>query len=261
MCIRDSFKVPPLVAFDPPAGMAVTAYYPEFRPYWGSLWTLIGFVLAIKLAVFWYFRMYSSWGRYVGVQDLIETFKASHVATAIIVLFAWLFSVLVESRFGGISPKIPGAVFIIDYAATIALVGGVRFAIRIYREGMRPIAPGGLTNVLIVGAGDAGEAVLREMQRLPVERYHVVGFVDDSPGASGARIHGVPVLGDTTQIGQICASQEVEELFIALPRPTRQSLRRIIEFCKGNKLIFRIVPGVADLIDCLLYTSPSPRDS
>ena len=143
----------------------------------------------------------------------------------------------------------PGAVVIIDWAGTIALVGGTRFAIRIYREGMRPVAVGGLTNTLIVGAGDVGEAVLREMQRMPVERYRVVGFVDDNPRIIGARIHGVPVIGDTSQMSRICTRHEVEEVFIALADPSRQDLRRIIEFCKGSKLVFRVVPGVADLIE------------
>jgi FlaA1/EpsC-like NDP-sugar epimerase len=239
-CLRLDFKVWPLVSED--------ATGIEFTAYWDSLGTLVLFVLAIKVVVFWYFRMYSSWGRYVGVQDLIETFKASHVSTAIIVIFVLVFSAMVENH-RGTSPKIPGAVLIIDYFGTIMLIGGVRFGIRIYREGMRPIAAGGLTNVLIIGASDAGEAVLREMQRLPVERYRVAGFIDDNANLGGARIHGVPVLGTTTQIGTLCEQHEIEELVIALPNPTRQLLRRIIDFCKGSKLIFRIVPGVADLIE------------
>jgi FlaA1/EpsC-like NDP-sugar epimerase len=234
-CLRLDFRVPPFVS-------NATA---EFKPYWDSLFVLLPWVLAIKLVVFWYFRMYSSWGRYVGVQDLLETFKASHVSTAVIVVFVWIFGMATSWQKG----SIPGAVFIIDWAGTIALVGGVRFGIRIYREGMRPIAASGLSNVLIIGAGDAGEAVLREMQRLPVERYRVVGFVDDNPSFFGARIHGVPVLGNTAQLGEICKKHEVEELIIAQPNPTRQFLRRIIEFCKGSKLVFRIVPGVADLIE------------
>ncbi|MBN2582666.1 MAG: hypothetical protein JXL80_06325, partial [Planctomycetes bacterium] len=229
-CLRLDFKVPPWT-------LNPTEVAPEFSRYWDSLYQLMPLVLVIKVAVFWYFRLYSSWGRYVGVQDLIETFKASHVSTAIIVIAVLVYSYVLKSHFNN-APPIPGAVFITDWAGTIALVGGVRFAIRIYREGMRPIAAGGLTNVLLVGAGDAGEAVLREMQRLPVERYRVVGFVDDNPGLRGSRIHAVPVLGDTSQIGKICETYDVEELVIALANPTRQLLRRIIEFCKGSKLIF-----------------------
>jgi len=240
-CLRLDFKLPPLTLNAGDVSI-------EFSRYWDSLYQLLPLVLVIKVAVFWYFRLYSSWGRYVGVQDLIETFKASHVSTAIIVIAVLVYTYILKSQYDHTLP-IPGAVFITDWAGTIALVGGVRFAIRIYREGMRPVAAGGLANVLIVGAGDAGEAVLREMQRLPVERYRVVGFVDDNPNIRGARIHAVPVLGDTSQIGAICHDYEVEELVIALASPTRQLLRRIIEFCKGSKLIFRIVPGVADLIE------------
>ncbi len=233
--LRLDFQMPPIVS-------------PETSPYWNSFSNLIWLVLAIKLVVFWYFRMYSSWGRYVGVQDLIETLKASYVATAIIVVCVLLLNILQQSMMENFL-NIPGSVVIIDFAGSIALVGGTRFAIRIYREGMRPVAVGGLTNTLIVGAGDVGEAVLREMQRMPVERYRVVGFVDDNPRIIGARIHGVQVLGDTSQLSRICTKHDVEEVFIALPDPSRQNLRRIIEFCKGSKLVFRVVPGVADLIE------------
>lgn len=232
------FKTPPFFPLDMSNATLVSA--------WNSLHPLLGFVLVTKLVVFWYFRMYSSWGRYVGVQDLIETFKASHISTAIIVVLVLAYNIF---RSHGGALDLRGSIVIIDWAGTIALVGGTRFAIRIYREGMRPVAVGGLTNTLIVGAGDVGEAVLREMQRMPVERYRVVGFVDDNPRIIGARIHGVPVLGDTSQLSRICTKNEVEEVFIALANPSRQDLRRIIEFCKGSKLVFRVVPGVTDLIE------------
>ncbi|MGB2937454.1 MAG: nucleoside-diphosphate sugar epimerase/dehydratase, partial [Phycisphaerae bacterium] len=137
----------------------------------------------------------------------------------------------------------------IDWAATIALVGGLRFLVRIIHEGSRPVSPAGLTRVLIVGAGDVGESVLRELYRLPVERYHAVGFVDDDPNKRGIRIHGVPVLGNVGDLAGIAERQKVEELIIALPQPKREELRRIIEVSKGRKLTFRIVPGVADLIE------------
>jgi FlaA1/EpsC-like NDP-sugar epimerase len=144
---------------------------------------------------------------------------------------------------------VPDTVLIIDWAATIALVGGMRFLVRIVREGSRPVSPAGLTRVLIVGAGDAGEGVLRELYRLPVERYHVVGFVDDDPKKRGMRIHGVPVLGGVADLAAVADRQNAQEVVIALPQPTREDLRRIIEVCKGRKMTFRIVPGVADLID------------
>jgi len=144
---------------------------------------------------------------------------------------------------------IPDVVLIIDWAATIALAGGMRFLVRIVREGSRPVSPAGLTRVAIIGAGDAGEGVLRELYRLPVEKYHVVAFVDDDPKKRGIRIHGVPVLGSVDDLASVADRLKVEEVIIALAQPTRDQLRRIIEVCKGRKLMFRIVPGVADLID------------
>jgi FlaA1/EpsC-like NDP-sugar epimerase len=103
--------------------------------------------------------------------------------------------------------------------------------------------------VAIVGAGDAGEGILRELYRLPVEKFHVVAFIDDDPKKRGTRIHGVPVLGGVGELAEIADRQRVEEVIIALLHPTRDELRRIIEVCKGRKLTFRIVPGVAELIE------------
>jgi len=216
---------------------------------WGGFFSLLAFVLVVKLLVFGYFRLYAGWWQYVSIQDLIETFKASHISTAIIL--GGVYSCRVLKAYGGITVDVPvpDTVLIIDWAATIALAGGLRFLVRIVREGSRPVSPAGLTRVLIVGAGDAGEGVLRELYRLPVEKYHVVGFVDEDVRKRGIRIHGVPVLGGVGDLAAVAQSHKVDEVVIALPQPTRDELRRIIEVCKGQRLMFRIVPGVADLIE------------
>ena len=220
---------------------------------WQIFWQLLLFILTVKLIVFGYFRLYAGLWQYVSIQDLVETFKASHISTAIILGAVYLARFLHAYPHGNplLKTEVPviDSVLIIDWAATIALVGGLRFLVRIIREGSRPVSPAGLTRVLIVGAGDAGEAVLRELYRLPVEKYHVVAFVDDDPRKRGIRIHGVPVLGGVGDLAKVAQSQNVEEVVIALPQPTRDELRRIIEVCKGQRLTFRIVPGVADLIE------------
>jgi FlaA1/EpsC-like NDP-sugar epimerase len=222
---------------------------------WQAFHELLVFVLVVKLLVFGYFRLYAGWWQYVSVQDLVETFKASHISTAIILAGVYIFKMM---RGYGILKTalpqvpqypVPDTVLIIDWAATIALVGGMRFLVRIVREGSRPVSPAGLRRILIIGAGDAGEGVLRELYRLPVERYHVVGFVDDDAKKRGIRIHGVPVLGGVDELAEVADKQSAEEVVIALPNPRRDDLRRIIEVCKGRKLTFRIVPGVADLIE------------
>ena len=215
---------------------------------WGAFYELLIFVLVVKLVVFGYFRLYAGWWQYVSVQDLVETFKASHISTAIILVSVYVVRVLHGANVLVLDLPVRDTILIIDWAATIALVGGLRFTVRVVREGSRPVSPAGLVRALIIGAGDAGEGVLRELYRLPVERYHVVGFVDEDPRKRGSRIHGVPVLGGIDQLAEIAERQKAEELIIAIPEPTRSELRRIIEVSKGHKLVFRIVPGVADLI-------------
>lgn len=264
--LRYEFHVPPFhdpigpvgpVISPDDVGKTVSEFVPVPRNVWSAFDELLVFIVIVKLLVFGYFRLYTGWWQYVSVQDLVETFKASHISTAIILIGVYVTNAL--WGYGVLTPDaaspgeklipVPDTVLIIDWAATIALVGGMRFLVRIVREGSRPVSPAGLTRVLIVGAGNAGEGVLRELYRLPVERYHVVGFVDDDPRKRGIRIHGVPVLGDIGDLAEVAKKQNAEEVVIALPQPKRDELRRIIEVCKGQKLTFRIVPGVADLIE------------
>jgi len=247
--LRYEFHIPPAWApiADTEPILPTDVRIPE--AVWDNFYELLIFVLVVKVMVFGYFRLYAGWWQYVSIQDLVETFKASHISTAIILGGVYVLKALRAYGAISIAVEVPDTVLIIDWAATIALVGGVRFLVRIIREGSRPVSPAGLTRILIIGAGNAGEGVLRELYRLPVEKYHVVGFIDDNPRVRGIRIHGVPVLGGVGDLAEVARRQNAEEVIIALPRPTREQLRRIIEVCRGQRLTFRIVPGVADLID------------
>jgi len=260
--LRYEFRIPPAPGVPiadtiPPeaVGRSWTEFLGVPASVWYAFYSLLLFTVLVKTIVFGYFRLYAGWWQYVSVQDLVETFKASHISTAIILGVVYLCKGLY--RYGAIRYQVmvPDTVFIIDWAATIALVGGLRFFVRIIREGSRPISPAGLTRVLIIGAGDVGEGILRELYRLPVEKYHVVGFVDDDVRKRGIRIHGVPVLGGVGDLAAVAQGQKADEVVIALAQPTRDDLRRIIEVCKGQRLTFRIVPGVADLIEGRLDVS------
>jgi len=229
--------------------LGVAGYIGVPKSVWDGFYSLLLFIVLVKVIVFGYFRLYAGWWQYVSVQDLVDTFKASHISTAIILGAVYLCRALNRSHPIPYALNVPDTVLIIDWAATIALVGGLRFFVRIIREGSRPVSPAGLTRVMIVGAGDVGENVLRGLYRLPVEKYHVVAFVDDDLRKRGVRIQGVPVLGGVADLASVAQDQKVDEVVIALAKPTRDDLRRIIEVCKGQRLRFRIVPGVADLIE------------
>jgi FlaA1/EpsC-like NDP-sugar epimerase len=131
--------------------------------------------------------------------------------------------------------------------ATVLLLGGLRMLIRLYHEEFRTVESGRLKRFLIVGAGNAGEALLREIHRMPVGEYDVVGFIDDDPAKQGTNIHGIPILGALEHLPDICKDNNIDEIAIAMPSATHHQLRRVIQVCEGTKIRFRTVPSITDI--------------
>ena len=104
-------------------------------------------------------------------------------------------------------------------------------------------------SLLIIGAGDAGEQMLREIRQNPRHNYEVVGFLDDDPKKRGMKIHGVPVLGPIQKIHNMTYDDEMDEILIALPSASTKQMRRIIEACEATGLKTRTTPGIGELID------------
>jgi len=213
-------------------------WFPELFLYW------LGFSLAIKLTVFGFLHQYQGWWRYASVSDLLSIIKGSHFSTLIIVV-VWFFA----QEFGVIKyipvlKQMPHAVMLMDWAATIVVICGVRLAIRLYYEETQTVAGGRLTRLLIVGAGNAGEVLLREIHRMGETRYEVVGFIDDDPHKTGVRIHGVPVLANCEKIKEIAKKRNIDEIVIAMPSATHKQMRRVVELCRGTNLRFSTVPDL-----------------
>lgn len=208
---------------------------------------LIGFIV-VKLIVFGFFRQYRGWWRYVSISDLTGITSASVLSTLIIVA-SW-FTVLnigpVRRYFQDIA-AIAQSIFLVDMATTVLLLGGLRMLVRLYYEEFRTVEGGRLKRFLIVGAGNAGEALLREIHRMAVTQYEVIGFIDDDAIKQGASIHGIPVLGTVAQLPKICENKNIEEIAIAIPSASHQQLRGIIQICKGAKIRFRTVPSITDI--------------
>jgi FlaA1/EpsC-like NDP-sugar epimerase len=134
-----------------------------------------------------------------------------------------------------------------DMFSTILLLAGLRMVIRLYYEEFRTVKGSRLKRFLIVGAGNAGEALLREIHRMPISQYEVIGFIDDAPIKQGIDIHGIPVLGTAEELPKICADRNIEEIAIAMPSASHQQLRRVIQVCQGAKIRFRTVPAITDI--------------
>ncbi|MBN2595074.1 MAG: polysaccharide biosynthesis protein [Sedimentisphaerales bacterium] len=230
----------------------------QFRMEWLELYpALLMFFLVIKLPVFGLFKQYRGWWRYVGISDLLGIFGASLVSTFIIVVLWFIignFPAVRTSLPSGMERPAEG-VCIADMFATVFMLGGLRIIIRLYFEEFRTAEAGRLKRFLIVGAANAGEALLREILRMPVTQYDVVGLIDDDSAKQGTHIHGIPVLGTVEQLPKICEEHKIEEIAIAMPSASPQQLRRVIQVCEGAKIRFRTVPSITDIASGKLRVS------
>jgi FlaA1/EpsC-like NDP-sugar epimerase len=208
---------------------------------------LMAFIV-IKLIVFGIFKKFSGWWRYAGISDLISIGKASLVSTLIIVLLWFaIVSIIPLRRALPDIVNVSQGVLILDMFFTILLLGGLRMMVRLYHEEFHREESGHLKRFLIVGAGNTGEALLREIHRMTVAQYEAIGFVDDDPAKQSISIHDIPVLGTVDELPRICKDHEVEEIAIAMPGATQQQLRRVIQICEGTKIRFRTVPSITDI--------------
>ncbi|NOX58751.1 MAG: polysaccharide biosynthesis protein [Planctomycetes bacterium] len=209
--------------------------------------------LPIKLAVFWRMQQFRGSWRFVGLRDLVAIAVGSQISSFFLIGAYFLLENLAKNFTGEVlidrAGKFQQSVFLIDWAATINLVAASRVLFRSYYEFTRGSDGEAESRILIVGAGDHGQNLLREILRAGQSSYNVIGFVDDDVINLGHRIHNVEVLGRTRQIKEICDQHGVDELFIAMPDAKPKELRKVIELCKGNALKFRTIPAMTDLIE------------
>jgi FlaA1/EpsC-like NDP-sugar epimerase/CheY-like chemotaxis protein len=204
---------------------------------WRQFLITLPLILALRLLAFDRFHLYEELWRYVSMRDILAILSAVTLSSLV-----FSFAVL-----GLINADFPWTIFPIDWGVCILFVGGTRLALRALRE-WRMRSPGGAgRRALIIGAGDAGELLIREIGRNLSLNYHIVGFVDDETGKHGKRIHGVEVLGGIDRLPAYCSSYQVQELLIAIPSATGSEMRRIIEGCRAAKVEFKTMPSLGEL--------------
>jgi FlaA1/EpsC-like NDP-sugar epimerase len=221
------------------------------------LYQLLPFVLIIKISCFYFFDLYRGMWRYTSISDLLNIIKASCVSSLVIVCLI-LFS---HSRFIGF----PRSVFIIDWCFTILLISGYRVCIRLYFEqnsGDKTLSiptrqvltmffkkMAGTKRLLIIGAGNGGEKIYREIHNNANLQFTVIGFLDDDLAKVGKKIHGIPVLGRINDIKRIAKLVNADEALIAIPSATSSEMRNILAHCKECGIQFKTIPGMGELIN------------
>jgi FlaA1/EpsC-like NDP-sugar epimerase len=199
-------------------------------------------VVAVKMLVFVAFGLYEHWWRYVSIQDMWRSFLAVTVASTAAVLVVYLWNPVNGWR-------LPRGIIVIDWMLVLALVTGVRLLVRtlIERPGRRGIVARG-KEALIVGAGDAGQLVVREMLKSRALGYTPTALVDDDPRKKNMRLHGIRVLGTTADLPRLVADQKPDEVIIAIPSAPGDVRQRVVNACRDAGVPVKTLPGVHELI-------------
>jgi len=225
----------------------------EFRlPDPGLLWTGTLVLVIVRLSVMPFFNLMHGWWRYTGLSDSIDVLKAALTGS-----FAFFLIV----RYGLQLTAFPLSIYALEMLLTFMLLAGVRVLSRVVVESVR--AGSGSKRLLLVGAGHAAQAIIREtrlekrakangVQRNPPNDndsgYKVIGCVDDDPLKKGLRIMGVPVFGQIKDLQKFVVRERIDEVLIAIPSATQSQMCRLVAICKEAGVAFRTVPTMAELI-------------
>lgn len=202
----------------------------------------IWIVVPVKVAVFVLFGLYSHWWRYVSLRDMWAVLQGAFVATIVAELAVYLIHPVPGFR-------VPRSVFALDLLFTVFFVAGARLLTRtvLERPGPRGLVARG-KEVLVVGAGDAGQLIVREMLRSPSLAYTPVGLVDDDPRKRHLRLHGIRVIGSTSELPTILEDVKPDEVVIAIPSAAGEVRQRVVTACREARVPVKTLPSVNELI-------------
>ncbi|MCG2783600.1 MAG: polysaccharide biosynthesis protein [Anaerolineae bacterium] len=213
------------------------------RYYWqGALWWM-GIALIVKPLVYYFFGLYRRLWVYASISEL--KLIAAAVTTSSLLVAAITLSLYSFQVFG---PGFSRSALAIDWLLSLVLVGGARLALRIVAESAVPRADGKRRDVLVIGAGDAGALVVREMQKSRQMNMNPVGFLDDDPAKRGQILLGVPVIGALQDLSHVLDITHVDEVIIAIPTAPGKVVRLVSDVCRLKGIPFRTMPGIYELL-------------
>ena len=206
-------------------------------------------LLGIKLFSYSFFGLYKGMWRYTGIWDMLNVFKANLMAS--IILFT-----LINLNFGIFNTS--KSVFFIDFIICTALVGFSRIGVRIFFNHIQTYFRNQYTDkrirrVILIGAGNTGQAILRQSLDQPEERIKVVAILDDDKRKIGSMIHGYPIKGDISSL--LNMKIDYDEILICKPSSTREEMRNIINICKKSGKIFKTLPSISEIVNGRLTLS------
>ena len=195
-------------------------------------------VMVAQGLVSWQVGLYRGLWRFASVPDLLNIFKASVLGLLAVVAGLFFYSRLdLVSR---------AALLLYPFVLTM-LLGAPRLIFRAWKDQRLLRSDESAERVLILGAGQAGEALVRDLRR--IGRYQPIGFLDDAAALRGTRLQGLPILGRVNDVGRIARETGAQLLVIAMPSLDATAMRRVVGTCEESGVPFRTVPRLADLLE------------
>ena len=214
--------------------------------YLESAYWMLAVCLIVKPIIYIHFGLYRHLWAYASVEELRLIVLAVTSASAVVTIIMLVLNGL--HVFTGFPRSVP----IIDYVLSLLAVGGIRFAIRLLAyQKMRKASRAAqeyMKRVLIVGAGEAGVMVCKEMQKNPQLHLKPIGFVDDDKTKINQEVNGIKVLGLISQTDNIIDRYYVDTVFFAIPSAPGRVVRMVSDVCREKDVPFRTMPGIYELI-------------
>ncbi|HEX9118573.1 MAG TPA: nucleoside-diphosphate sugar epimerase/dehydratase, partial [Anaerolineae bacterium] len=217
--------------------------------------TMLVFAVAaevVKPPVFYFFGLYRRMWRYASTRDLVTIAAATLAGSALATLAVYSLGPAVWTF-----TSLPRSIPYLDWLVSLVLVGGIRLSVKLvadaslrrywhaaFGDGAQPA----IKRVLVMGAGDAGAMIVREMQANPGVGFLPVGLLDDNPVKLGKTIYGVPVQGTRDDIPRLAEEEQVDEVIIAMPTAPGLAIREIVTLCRAAGVACRTIPGIYELI-------------
>ncbi|MBK26566.1 MAG: polysaccharide biosynthesis protein [Halobacteriovorax sp.] len=188
--------------------------------------------------------LYKGIWRFSSTHDLIRVVKGSVFGVFISIVAVFLFNRL---------ETVPRSAFVIDWLLLVMGLGGGRFAYRIWKDTNFTIVKDTIKRnnnqkVLIVGAGVAGNQIVKDIFRSPALGLDIVGFIDDDPGLAGRLLNNIKVLGPSEKIAHYVEKLGVKKVFIAIPSATGEQIKSIVHQCEKSKVEFKILPKISQML-------------
>ncbi|MFZ2360469.1 MAG: nucleoside-diphosphate sugar epimerase/dehydratase [Anaerolineae bacterium] len=225
-------------------GQALDTYGPALL-----LYTAVA--LVIRLGVFYMLGLYARFWRYASIDEMIQIVTAGLVSTMAIVVVFFGVRIPALGICDAMEPAcaLPRSIPFIDALLVVLSVGAIRFSVRAAAlHTQRGRSGRSLQRVLVVGAGEAGTMIVREMNGNPQVGLDPIGFVDDDPHKRGTRIRGLPVLGDRNALPFLVEQHKIDQVIIAMPTAPGKAIRAVLAICEQAGVPAKTMPGMYELL-------------